>query len=800
MSESELGQETELPQIPETLPVFPVRDQVIFPHMIFPLLVGREGTLRAIESAMMKERLLLLLAQRNPSEDEVTFDGLFHTGVVAKIVQVLKLPNGLVKVLVEGLVRAVVEKPQEKDGYLEALVRPIMPSTRTDIRVEGAKRHAVSLFRDYVPLNRNIPDELLFTVDTMKDPQRLADFVAAHLSVPYDKKQRILEAETAVDQFLEIAAQLAHEIEVLEVEKNIEGQVREKISQSQRTYFLQEQLRTIKKELGEDSEEDWGDILAYQNKLDEVRLTKEARAKVDEELEKLKAMPMLSPEATVVRNYLDWILALPWAKKTRDRHDLERAAEILDEDHYGLKKPKERIVEHLAVLKLVKKMRGPIICFVGPPGVGKTSLGRSIARALSRKLVRISLGGIRDEAEIRGHRRTYIGSQPGRIIQSMKKAGVLNPVFLLDEIDKMAMDFRGDPASALLEVLDPEQNITFSDHYLEVEYDLSQVMFITTANTRHGIPIPLQDRMEIIELPGYLSEEKLQIAIQFLIPKQMKEHGLKDEDVRFTKEGINTIIEDYTREAGVRELERNIAKVCRRVARKLVSTDRRKKRKQVVVGVRELKSLLGVPRHRRSPLDTEPRVGTAVGLAWTPVGGDILKVQVRVMESDKLKLTLTGHLGDVMKESAQAGLSLIRSVADELDMDLEKFKNSEIHVHVPEGAIPKDGPSAGVTMATALVSALTGRPVRNDLAMTGEITLQGDVLRIGGVNEKVMAAQRAGVKTILLPDENLPEWQDRPKGVGKGLEVVFVKHIREVWRHAILSPGGEKKVTSKKKK
>ncbi len=788
MSDIEIEKNDELPQIPESLPVFPVRDQVIFPHMIFPLLVGREGTLRAIESAMMKERLLLLLAQRDPVQDEVTFEDLFHTGVVAKIVQVLKLPNGLVKVLVEGVVRAVVDEPEERDGFLEAYVRPILPASRADTRIEGAKRHAVSLFRDYVPLNRSIPDELLFTIDTIKEPQRLADFIAAHLTVTYDKKQRILEAETAVDQFLEIAAQLAHEIEVLEVEKSIEGQVREKISQSQRTYFLQEQLRAIKKELGEDAEEDWGDILAYQRRLDEVRLTKEARAKVEEELEKLKAMPMLSPEATVVRNYLDWILALPWAKKTRDRHDLGRAAEILDEDHYGLKKPKERIIEHLAVLKLVKKMRGPIICFVGPPGVGKTSLGRSIARALNRKLVRVSLGGIRDEAEIRGHRRTYIGSQPGRVIQSMKKAGVLNPVFLLDEIDKMATDFRGDPASALLEVLDPEQNKTFSDHYLEVEYDLSQVMFITTANTRHGIPIPLQDRMEIIELPGYLSEEKLQIALQFLIPKQMEEHGLKEDDVRFTKDGINTIIEDYTREAGVRELERAIAKVCRRVARKLVSSDQRKKQAQVVVGVRELKSLLGVPTHRRSPLDTEPRIGSAVGLAWTPVGGDILKVQVRVMPTDKMKLTLTGHLGEVMKESAQAGLSLIRSQVDNLKIDPEIFQDKEFHVHVPEGAIPKDGPSAGVTMATALLSALTDRPVRNDLAMTGEITLQGDVLRIGGVNEKVMAAQRAGVKTILLPEENIPEWQDRPKGVGKGLEVIFVKHINEVWENALVKP------------
>ncbi|MDP8207946.1 MAG: endopeptidase La [Candidatus Electryonea clarkiae] len=769
-------------KIPDNLPVFPVRDQVIFPGMIFPLLVGREGTLRAIEAAMMGDRMLLLLAQKDAALDEVEIDDLFRTGIVAKIVQVLKLPNGLVKVLVEGLVRAKVDTPVEQDGYLSAQLETYDTTGDSDIRLEGAVRHAIGLFRDYIPLNRNLPDELLFSLDTIKDPQKIADFLASHIALPYDRKQRILEADSILDQLLEIAVQLSNEIEVLRVEKSIEGQVREKISHSQRTYFLQEQLRQIKRELGEEGEDDLSDIITYQRKLKENKLSKEAKAKVEEELEKLKSMPMLSPEATVVRNYVDWLLALPWQKKTRDRNDLERAAIILDEDHYGLNKPKERILEHLAVLQLVKKMRGPIICLVGPPGVGKTSLGRSIARAINRRFVRFSLGGIRDEAEIRGHRRTYIGSQPGRVIQMMKKAGVVNPVLLLDEIDKMSVDFRGDPASALLEVLDPEQNNSFSDNYLEVEYNLSQVMFITTANTRDGIPIALQDRMEIINLPGYLTEEKLQIAQLFLCPKQIKEHGLDENDVHFTKDALLYIIENHTREAGVREMERNIAKICRRVARKKVEGNGRKR---IITRTIELKKMLGVATHRRTALNKKPLIGSTIGLAWTPVGGDILKVQVRVMPG-KQKLTLTGQLGDVLKESAMAGLSYIRSQAVHLDIDAKYFQDSEIHVHLPEGAIPKDGPSAGITIATAMLSALTQRKVRGDLTMTGEITLQGDVLQVGGINEKIMAAQRNGMKTIILPAENKPEWEDRPKGVGKGLKVHFVENVDQVWELALL--------------
>ncbi len=777
------SEEETQPKIPESLPVFPVRDQVIFPRMVFPLLVGREGTLRAIEAAMMNERLLLLLAQQDAAMDEVTFDDLFRIGIVAKIVQVMKLPNGMVKVLIEGITRARVTEPVEKEGYLAANLVPIVTSARQDIRLEGAQRHAVTLFREYVPLNRSLPDELLYTIDSIKDPQRLADYLAAQLNVPYQHKQRILEAQTPYDQFVEIANQLAHEIEVLQVERSIEGQVRERISTSQRTFFLQEQMRAIKRELGDEAEDDFGDVLAYQKKLEEMKLSPPAREKVEEELEKLKGMPMLSPEATVVRNYLDWVLALPWSKKTRDRHDIARAARILDEDHYGLSKPKERILEHLAVLSLVKRMRGPIICLVGPPGVGKTSLGRSIARALNRKFVRVSLGGVRDEAEIRGHRRTYIGSQPGRILQSMRKAAVINPVFLLDEIDKMSVDFRGDPSSALLEVLDPEQNATFSDHYLEVEYDLSQVLFVTTANTRDGIPLALQDRMEIIELPGYLTEEKLHIAEGFLIPKQIKEHGLKASDLRFTRDAILQIIEAYTREAGVRELERMIAKAVRRIARQRVENG--KANGQIRVGAGRLKTLLGIPRHHRSQLDFEPMLGGAIGLAWTPVGGDVLKIQVRTMPG-KFQLTLTGQLGEVMKESAQASLTYIRSKAKDLGVDEKMFKEREIHIHIPEGAVKKDGPSAGVTLATALLSALSGKQVRGDLAMTGEIALQGEVLPVGGINEKVMAAQRAGIRTVLMPEENMPEWEDRPKGVGKGLDVKFVSHIEDVWKEAFI--------------
>jgi ATP-dependent Lon protease len=767
--------------IPDLLPVFPVRDQIIFPRMVFPLLVGREGTLRAVEAGMIQDRLLLLLAQRDSTSEEVNFDELYKVGVVAKVVQVMKLPNGLVKVLVEGLARAQVLEPVEQEGYLTARLTAIFPSDRQDIRLEGAMRHAITLFKEYVPLNRSLPDELLYAIETLKEPARVSDFLSAQLTVPYQRKQKILEAVSTYEQFLEIANQIAHEIEVLQVERSIEGQVRERISVSQRTYFLQEQMRAIKRELGDEADDDFGDILAYQNKLKAAKLSKEAKEKVEEELSKLKSMPMMSPEATVVRNYIDWVLAIPWKKQTRDRHDIKQAAGILDDDHYGLEKPKDRILEHLAVLSLVKRIRGPLLCLVGPPGVGKTSLGASIARALNRKFVRISLGGVRDEAEIRGHRRTYIGSQPGRIVQSMKKAGVVNPVFLLDEVDKMSTDFRGDPASALLEVLDPEQNRTFSDHYLEVEYDLSQVMFVCTANTRDGIPLPLQDRMEIIELPGYLSEEKIHIAEDFLIPKQLKEHGLSADKMRFTHNAVYKIIEDYTREAGVRELERIIARGIRRVARK--RAEDRKLDKLEVVGTGRLKSLLGRSKHYKQELDLKPMVGGAVGLAWTSVGGEVLRIQVRTMPG-KFKLTLTGRLGDVMKESAQASLSYIRSLAHELDIPQAMIDEREIHIHIPEGAVPKDGPSAGVTLATALLSALTGRKVRGDLAMTGEIGLQGEVLAVGGINEKVMAAQRSGVTTILLPERNRPDWDDRPKGVGKGLEVHFTETIDDVWKRA----------------
>ncbi|MCB2212385.1 endopeptidase La [bacterium] len=784
MADPEAANGEDLQQtIPDLLPVFPVRDQIIFPRMVFPLLVGREGTLRAVEASMMQERLLLLLAQKDSGSDDITFDELYQVGVVAKVVQVMKLPNGLVKVLVEGLSRAQVVEPVDQEGYLGARLTPVFPSDRQDIRLEGAMRHAITLFKEYVPLNRSIPDELLYAIETLKDPDRISDFLAAQLTVPYQRKQKILEAISTYEQFIEIANQIAHEIEVLQVERSIESQVRERISVSQRTFFLQEQLRAIKRELGDEAEDEFGDINAYQKKLEETKLSAEAKEKVVEELNRLKSMPMMSPEATVVRNYIDWVLAIPWNKKTRDRHDIAKAREILDNDHYGLEKPKDRILEHLAVLSLVKQIRGPLLCLVGPPGVGKTSLGASIARALNRKFVRISLGGVRDEAEIRGHRRTYIGSQPGRIIQSMKKAGVTNPVFLLDEVDKMSTDFRGDPASALLEVLDPEQNRTFSDHFLEVDYDLSQVMFVCTANTRDGIPLPLQDRMEIIELPGYLTEEKMHIAEGFLIPKQLKEHGLDSKKVRFTRDSVLRIIEEYTREAGVRELERIIARGVRRVARRRVENKRLKKAE--VIGAGRLKSLLGRSTHYKQELDLKPMVGGAVGLAWTPVGGEVLRIQVRTMPGE-FKLTLTGRLGDVMKESAQASLSYIRSLAHELNIPQEMIDKREIHIHIPEGAVPKDGPSAGVTLATALLSALTGKPVRGDLAMTGEIGLQGEVHPVGGINEKVMAAQRSGVKTILLPERNRPDWDDRPRGVGRGLEVHFVSRVDEVWERAMI--------------
>jgi len=772
-------------QIPGTLPTIPLRDLVVFPTMVFPLLIGRQSTLKAVDKATESDRLVFLVAQRDPAQEAPSGRDLFRVGVVGRIMQTLKLPNGLVKVLVEGLARAgVVRIHREGEGFVSEI--SVWEETDTvSTEIEGASRHALEMFREYVQLNRNLPDEILFSASAIATSRRLPDFIMGYVNVEMDTKQRILEIRTLFDRMVAISRLLEKEIEILKIEKSIDSQVREKISRSQRNFYLQEQMRIIKKELGEDIDEDFSDIILYRKKIKKANLPTPVKEKAVEELDKLKGMPMLSPEATVIKNYLDWITALPWTQKTDDNINITGAQRILNEDHFGLEKPKERILEHLAVLQRVGDVRGQIICLVGPPGVGKTSLGRSIARAMGRNFVRVSLGGIRDEAEIRGHRRTYIGSMPGRIIQSMKRAATVNPVFLLDEVDKMSVDFRGDPSSALLEVLDPEQNKHFSDHYLEVDYDLSQVMFITTANVRHNIPLPLQDRMEIIELPGYLTHEKTEIARQFLVPKQLKEHGLKPEEVRFSRSSVEGIIEGYTREAGVRELERDIAKICRKVTRKRVEESQTR---ATSITKSTLEKYLGVPRFRETEVEEGSRVGMATGLAWTSTGGEILNIQVALMKG-KGQLTLTGQLGDVMKESARAALSYIRANAENLGVNPDFYKTKEIHIHIPEGAIPKDGPSAGVTLATALLSALRNEPVPADIAMTGEITLRGNILAIGGLAEKLMAARRANIQRIIIPRKNEKDLKEIAPAVKSGLNIRLVGHIQEIWKELFVGLG-----------
>ena len=632
-------------------------------------------------------------------------------------------------------------------------------------------------FRDYVSLNRQLPDEILLTLNNLNEPVAVADFIAAHLPMVAVRKQDILEQSYVPEQYQIINRTLDEEIEILKIERNIEGQVREKISKTQRNFFLQEQMRIIKKELGEESDEEFSDVIAYKKKMRKLRMPKEVRQRAEEEMDKLKSMPMMSPEATVIKNYLDWLFAMPWGVTTTDRLDLAEAQRILDEDHFGLRKPKERILEHLAVLARVEKIRGPILCLVGPPGVGKTSLGRSIARAMGRNFVRISLGGVRDEAEIRGHRRTYIGSMPGRIIQGMKRAGSMNPIFLLDEVDKMSSDFRGDPSSALLEVLDPEQNSTFSDHYLEVDFDLSQILFITTANIQHDIPLPLQDRMEIIDLHGYLHHEKLHIANEFLLPKQIRDHGLREAELSIDPAAMDKIVSSYTRESGVRELERLMARVCRKVARE----NAREVGNTVVVSTDKLDKLLGAPPYKDNQIDKGDRIGTAVGLAWTSQGGEILNIQASVMKG-KGAIQLTGRLGDVMKESAHAAMSFIRAHGSDWGVQADFVQKLDVHFHIPEAATPKDGPSAGITLATALLSALTSAPVPADIAMTGEITLRGYVLPIGGLAEKTMAAKRAGIRKLIVPAENEPDWKELDEPLRDGMDVIFAENITDVWR------------------
>ncbi|MEK6649441.1 MAG: endopeptidase La [Bacteroidota bacterium] len=776
-------------QIPTTLPILPLRDVVIYPYMIFPVLVGRESSLKAAAAAMERGKNIFLAAQKNAALDDPGPEDVYRHGTVAKIIQMLRLPNGLMKILVDGLVQASVRSFTDRKEFLEAEITINTTELPADKEIEALVRHTTTLFTEYVRLNRNIPGEVLMTFEGIKEPQRKLFYIAANISQSVDGKQRVLELSRLRDQLFELSKTLTTEVEILKIERDIDSKVQDNIQKSQRKFFIQEQIRILQDELGED--EASPELSKLKDQIRKAGMPAEVLAKANEEFTKLKKTPSMSPEFTVTRNYLDWLVAVPWKARTKDNLRVDHVRGILDVDHYGLEKPKDRIPEHIAVLNLVKEMKGQILCFVGPPGVGKTSLARSIARGLDRKFVRISLGGIRDEAEIRGHRRTYIGSMPGKIIQSMKRAGTVNPVILMDEVDKMSMDFRGDPSAALLEVLDPEQNVAFNDHYLEVDYDLSKVMFITTANVRYGIPLPLQDRMEIIELPGYLEHEKKEIARRHIIPKQLGEHGLTNHGVTFTDEAILKIIRDYTREAGVRNLERETASVCRKVAKDIVLAGRgngagkrskgkraRASVKKVEVTPEAVERYLGVPRFRTKAAARKPRVGSVTGLAWTSVGGDILNVDVTIMRGSE-RLTLTGQLGDVMKESALAALSYIRSNAKEFGIAPDFSKGREIHIHLPEGAIPKDGPSAGITMAMAMISAASGVPARNDIAMTGEITLRGNVLAIGGLNEKLLAAQRSGITTVLIPQENVKDLTEIPEKVKEGLTIVPVDTIRE---------------------
>ena len=763
----------------KTLPLLPLRGILVFPYMVIHLDVGRDKSVVAIEEAMIQDRIIFLATQKEAQTDEPGQDDIFEIGTVAEVKQLLKLPGGTIRVLVEGIARAGIKRFVANEPYFQVEVEQYSEVFTKDNEIEALMHSLVFQFEQYAKLSKRMPPEAVAAVVNMEDPGRLADVVASHLTLRIEVKQELLELVDIVQRLEKLCTIVAKELDIVELERKINIRVRKQMEKTQKEYYLREQIKAIQRELGE-KEERSSESDELREKISKAKLPKEVEEKAVKELERLSKMPPMSAETAVIRNYLDWLLALPWNKTTRDRLDLKAAEVILDEDHYGLQTVKERILEYLAIRKLAKKMKGPIICFVGPPGVGKTSLGRSIARALERKFVRMSLGGVRDEAEIRGHRRTYVGALPGRIIQGIKQAGTKNPVFLLDEIDKMSMDFRGDPSAALLEVLDMEQNNTFSDHYIEVPFDLSNVMFITTANVQQSIPRPLLDRMEVIYLSGYTEEEKVQIAVRHLLPKQIKEHGLGKDMLTVSENTIRKIIREYTRESGVRNLERKIAAICRKTARKVV-TDKVKK---VQVVTRNLTHFLGTPQFRYGLAESVDQVGVATGLAWTQVGGDTLAIEISVYKG-KGKLVLTGKLGDVMKESAQAGYSYIRGRAIELGIDEGFFEKNDIHIHVPEGAIPKDGPSAGITMATALVSAITGRKVRHEVAMTGEITLRGRVLPVGGIKEKVLAAHRAEISTVLLPKDNKKDLDEIPKKVKDKLTFVLVEQMEEVLETAL---------------
>ncbi len=775
------------PEAPKlVLPLLALRDIVVFPHMVAPLFVGRSKSVNALSEAMNSDKRIFLATQRKAGIDNPNEKDINRVGTIANVLQLLRLPDGTVKALIEGKTRASIARFVKHKDYFQVEIEPVAETEESSAEGEALVRAIIKSFDEYAKTNKNISKDLVKSVGSISDPSKLVYTVAAHFSFKIQDKQELLETISLDKRLSLLLSLIKMEIDIFKMDERIKSRVKEQMEKTQKHYYLNEQMRAIKKEIG--SEDDPSDeLLELEKRIKRKRMSKEAAGKVRQEFKKLKMMTPMSAEATVVRGYIDWLISLPWFERKKVRQDLEEADKILEEDHYGLKKPKERILEYLAVQCLVKKIRGPILCFIGPPGVGKTSLAKSVARATGRKFVRLSLGGVRDEAEIRGHRRTYIGAMPGKIIQSLRKIGVNNPVFCLDEVDKMSMDFRGDPSAALLEVLDPEQNYSFNDHYLDVDYDLSDILFITTANTLPEIPLPLQDRMEIIRLPGYAEYEKYHIAKDFLISKQIKMNGLEGKNVQFSKNAILTIVRRYTRESGVRNLEREISSICRKIAREVLKN---KKANAFKVTATSIQKYLGPPRFKELQIEQEDQVGTVTGLAWTQVGGELLCIETLIM-TGKGNLTMTGKLGDVMKESAQAAVSYVRSRAGILAIDLKFYKKNDIHIHIPEGAIPKDGPSAGISMCTSLVSALTKRPVRHDIAMTGEITLRGRVLTIGGLKEKILAAHRGGVKKVIIPKENEKDLKDIPATVLKAIEIVLVEHMDEVLPHALILEKGD---------
>jgi len=765
----------------EEIPLLPIRDTVYFPHMIFPLFAGREKSIRAADESMSRQRLIMLVAQREVSTDDPSPEDIYSVGLLAEIMQITKVPDGTVRLVIQGLSRMRITEYVQTDPYFMVKVSPLVAVDESGLEIEALMRSVTSEFERIVNIGRTIPPEALVNTINIGEPDKLVDSITPYLQIRVDSKQNILETLSVRDRLEKLNVLLKKELEILEIQRNIRNRVEKEMGDTQREFILREQLKAIQQELGE-RDEKFGEIEDYRIKIEEARMPDDSSERAYKELDRLERMPHAAPEGVVIRTYLDWLVSLPWSECTPDTLSVQSAEKVLDEDHYGLSKAKERIVEFLAVKQLSGAIKGPILCFVGPPGVGKTSIGKSIARALGRKFIRISLGGIHDEAEIRGHRRTYIGSMPGRIIQGIKQAGSRNPVFMLDEIDKIGNDFRGDPSAALLEALDPEQNSSFSDHYIEAAFDLSDVMFITTANILDTIPPPLRDRMEIIPFSGYIEDDKLNIAKLFLVPKQIKDHGLKLRQLAFADDALRRIIRRYTREAGVRSLEREIAAVCRKVAKQVAEGTK----KSAKITLKNLQDFLGQPRFHYGMAEEKDEIGAATGLVYTEFGGDIVSIEVGLLKSDEGELMLTGQLGDVMKESAQAALSYVRSKSEMLGFDEGFANHTDIHIHVPAGAVPKDGPSAGITMATALASALTKRPIRRDVAMTGEITLRGKVLPIGGLREKVLAAHRAGIRTIIMPKENLRDLDDIPEYVRNEMEFKPVEHADEVLRIALL--------------